>query len=352
MIKKAIAVLVTLATIFSQSVNGFWSVQGSDIISTEGVVSALNCINFGNNVGSPNLSAVSRHHNEQSYKEISELGFNSVRFLLNYRWFEDDESPYSYKEEGFEMLEQNIKWAKKYGIGLILNMHYLQGGYQSLGEGMELWINRENQERLTALWKEIARRYADEPAIIGYGLINEPIVPLIGSTEESVDHSTSTGFSNNGCLSISGAAKNFSAKIAEIPMREGCRYVLSGYVNNADGSAYLSAGFALGEGFYSHDREYVFSRLDSFLSFREQNNVPLFLGEFGADIYAYDGLGGEQWTGDVIDWCQKNRVSLAFFAYHGELFGMYAGNEQYMGTGRFEALTDVFKQKLSNKTAA
>nr|MCU0354695.1 glycoside hydrolase family 5 protein [Cytophagales bacterium] len=45
---------------------------------------------------------------------------------------------------------------------------------QSLGEGGKLWNEVENQNRLVALWKEIARRYANEPMIAGYDLVNEP----------------------------------------------------------------------------------------------------------------------------------------------------------------------------------
>ncbi|MBQ9767213.1 MAG: cellulase family glycosylhydrolase [Lachnospiraceae bacterium] len=118
-------------------------------------------------------------HNEDSFRELSELGFNSVRFYLSYRFFEEDQTPYVYKESGFDWLDQNIAWAKKYGIRLILNMHVPQGGYQSQGQGLALWQNSENQKRLIALWTEIAGRYADEEAIIGYSLINEPVVPLL-----------------------------------------------------------------------------------------------------------------------------------------------------------------------------
>ena len=62
----------------------------------------------------------------------------------------------------------SIAWAKKYNVRLILNMHVPQGGYQSQGDGLALWQNLNNQNRLIALWTEIARRYANEDAIIGY----------------------------------------------------------------------------------------------------------------------------------------------------------------------------------------
>lgn len=156
---------------------GFIKANGRILQDELGEQYILKGIAFGNNVWSnPKTPLTNQHHTEESYKELSQLGFNSVRFYLNYGLFEDDSNPYTYKEEGFEWLDQNVQWAKKYGIRLVLNMHYPQGGYQSQGNGQALWTEEENQKRLSALWTEIAKRYADEPTILGYGLINEPIV--------------------------------------------------------------------------------------------------------------------------------------------------------------------------------
>lgn len=165
---------------------GFYHAEGRDIISPDGKKTVLYGMVFGNDVWCDSLSDTGLHHNEDSFREIRDLGFNSVRFLLNYRWFEDDDKPYSYKQEGFDLIDRNIAWAKKYGIGLVLNMHYPQGGYQSQGNGTALWTDPENQKRLVSLWGEIARRYADEPTIIGYGIVNEPIVPKVGNVTVSV----------------------------------------------------------------------------------------------------------------------------------------------------------------------
>lgn len=130
---------------------------------------------MGNDVWSNPASVPAGDHDESSYRELSALGFNCVRFYLNYALFEDDADPYQYRQEGFDWLDQNIAWAKAHGIRLILNMHYPQGGYQPQGNGDALWTDRENQLRLIALWRAIAERYADEETIIGYGLVNEPL---------------------------------------------------------------------------------------------------------------------------------------------------------------------------------
>lgn len=163
----------------------FVHAHGSCVIGTDGKKLLIKGMALGNSVYAnpavPNL----RHHTQEAYKELSELGFNSVRFYINYGLFEDDRTPYKYKQSGFDWLDKNIKWAKKYNMGIILNMHCPQGGYQSSGGGMALWTDKNNQKRLTALWKEIAKRYADEPTVWGYGLINEPYVPMLDTMEET-----------------------------------------------------------------------------------------------------------------------------------------------------------------------
>ncbi len=115
------------------------------------------------------------HHSEVDYQRVKDMGMNTIRFYMNYRYFEDDANPYAYKQSGWDWLDENIAWAKKYDIYLILNMHAPQGGYQSSGEGDALWDVVENQNRLAALWKAIAERYVDEVQIAGFGPVNEPV---------------------------------------------------------------------------------------------------------------------------------------------------------------------------------
>ena len=188
LIAGAAAAVIALTGVKSGQHNPeeFYHAEGSTIVSPVGETAVLRGMGFGNDMWVSSLADIGLHHNEDSFREMSELGFNSVRFLLNYRWFEDDGNPYVYKQEGFDYIDRSIAWAKKYNIGLVLNMHYPQGGYQSQGNGTALWTDPENQRRLVKLWGEIARRYADEPAIQGYGLINEPVVPELSNVNETV----------------------------------------------------------------------------------------------------------------------------------------------------------------------
>ena len=138
LIAGAAAAVIALTGVKSgqYSPDEFYRAEGGVIVSPAGETAVLRGMGFGNDMWVSSLADIGLHHNEDSFREMSELGFNSVRFLLNYSWLEDDENPYVYKQEGFDYIDRSIAWAKKYNIGLVLNMHCPQGGYQYQGNGV------------------------------------------------------------------------------------------------------------------------------------------------------------------------------------------------------------------------
>ena len=111
------------------------------------------------------------------YANVKDLGFNTVRFALSYRMFENDQNPGVWLEEGFEWLDQQIEYARQNEVYLILDMHLSPGMNED--SDSNFWTKAENQARLLNLWKELASRYKDEPVIAAYDLFNEPDnVPL------------------------------------------------------------------------------------------------------------------------------------------------------------------------------
>ena len=196
---------------------GFYRVSGDRIVDGSGQPVVLKGISFDNcqwgNPASIEEGPVN-DHDAGSYFELAAMGMDHVRFDMNYGLFEDDSAPGVYKEEGFAWLDQNIAWAKAAGIKLILRMMHPQGGYQAsssvmvdqdtdeptsftISGGKPLWIDigsdgkpvpggtnyQKIQQRLIDLWTAIAERYADEPTIIGFDLVNEPVVPQLDTKE-------------------------------------------------------------------------------------------------------------------------------------------------------------------------
>ncbi|MBN2804747.1 MAG: cellulase family glycosylhydrolase [Deltaproteobacteria bacterium] len=150
-------------------------VSGSRVVDGNGKDVVLRGVAFGNNVWNDEEVPL-LHHNETDFENLAQMGMNAVRFYLNYKTFEDDKAPGKYKDSGWKWMDDNVAWAKKHGIYLILNMHVPQGGYQSLGEGKALWDDPSAQERLINLWSAIAKRYKNESIVAGYDFLNEPVV--------------------------------------------------------------------------------------------------------------------------------------------------------------------------------
>ena len=75
----------------------FVHADGTKLIGADGKEFLIKGMAFGNNVWSnPSVPAYS-HHDEKAYKELAAMGFNCVRFYLNYGLFESDNDPYRYK---------------------------------------------------------------------------------------------------------------------------------------------------------------------------------------------------------------------------------------------------------------
>jgi endoglucanase len=142
-------------------------VRGPDIVDASGHPVLLRGVAFGNEVWM-NTRIPRKSHAEVDYQRVAAMGMNAVRFYLNYKTFE---SP-----EGWQWLDDNIAWAKKNHVYLILNMHVPPGGFQSLGNGKALWDRPDQQQRLIDLWTEIARHTRGEPTVAGFDLLNEPVV--------------------------------------------------------------------------------------------------------------------------------------------------------------------------------
>jgi len=113
---------------------------------------------------------------------IAEWGFNSIRLPFHYQFFSPIDSPGVYIEDGFDIIDTLLVWCKKNGLYLILDMHCAPGGQNpgnisdSDGEA-KLWTIQANQDRTVDIWQRIAERYKDEEWIVGYDLLNEPVLP-------------------------------------------------------------------------------------------------------------------------------------------------------------------------------
>ncbi len=131
----------------------------------------LRGVGFGNEVWSNSPLPTTTDHSEADFRLLRENNFNTVRFYMNHSFFEDDARPSVYRKSGFDWLDQNIAWAEKNDIYLVLSMEIAPGGDPG---ATDLWDNADSRSRLVALWKEIAAHCRDKTRVAAYDLLNGP----------------------------------------------------------------------------------------------------------------------------------------------------------------------------------
>ncbi|WP_028970040.1 cellulase family glycosylhydrolase [Sphingomonas sp. URHD0057] len=124
------------------------------------------------------------HMTKADMDALGRWGFSSVRLPMHYALFLDPSAPAGtdrWNEDGFRRVDRLLEWAAANRMWVILDLHAAPGG-----QGTDLaisdrdpaqaslWGSAENQRRTVALWREIARRYTDNPWVGGYDLVNEP----------------------------------------------------------------------------------------------------------------------------------------------------------------------------------
>lgn len=126
------------------------------------------------------------HTTKDDIDAMARWGFNSVRLPMHYNLYtlpveqEPVQGQQTWLDKGFAMNEL-IAWAKANNMYVILDLHAAPGGQ---GNDLaisdrdptkpSLWQSEANQQKMIELWRKLAQRYADEPAVAAYDIINEP----------------------------------------------------------------------------------------------------------------------------------------------------------------------------------
>jgi hypothetical protein len=115
---------------------------------------------------------------------LKATGFNTVRVPLNWRLFVEPglDGVDRFEGPGWSLLDRLVQWSSAIGLRVIIDLHAAPGGQTGVnhddGPGFPLvfYVPRYRQQTI-ALWRQLAAHYHDEPAILGYDLLNEPISP-------------------------------------------------------------------------------------------------------------------------------------------------------------------------------
>ncbi|MDX6501533.1 MAG: endoglucanase [Blastocatellia bacterium] len=319
---------VLLLTLFAwTSINAqprFVTTRGKLIVSGDGKPLLLKGINLGNwllpegymfkfkQTNSPRLiqTAISELVGEdearkfwKTYREnyitqadihfIKQSGFNSVRVPFSYRLFVSDTTVPRLEGPGYELLDRVVDWCRREGIYVILDMHAAPGG--QTGDNIDdsfgypfLFESSESQELTVNLWRKLAARYRNQPTVIGYDLLNEPIAHYFDTASlnpklEPLYRRIVSGIrevDGNHIIFLGGAQWDGNFKVFGPPFDPKLAYTFHKYWMTVNQDA-----------------------IQQYLTFRDKYNVPVWMGESGENTDEWIDSFRTLLEAQDIGWC-------------------------------------------------
>ena len=229
---------------------------------------------------------VANHTRKIDIDSMAAWGFNSVRLPMHYRLLtlpvEEEPLPggNTWLASGFTLIDSLLQWCKANKIYLILDLHAAPGGQ---GNDLpisdrdpsrpSLWENEADRKKMVALWMELARRYAGEPWIGGYDIINEPNWGFEDPGDKRGTAEKSNGPLRQLMMDITGAIRTVDKDHLIIIEGNGFGNNYRGVLPPWDSNMVLS--------FHKYGNYNNEAAIRSFLDLREKYNIPLWMGESG-----------------------------------------------------------------------
>ncbi len=251
---------------------------------------------------------------ENDIKTIADFGFNCVRVPFNGRAIE--KRPYQYDGEGLKYLDNVVRFAEKYKVWLILDLHAACGAQNhdwhsdSLGRTL-LWQKKELRERTFKLWEFLADRYKDKPALAGYDLLNEAVLEdakLLNAFYKQLIK-TIRGVDQNHILFVEG--NRWAQDLGCLEDFCDDHLVLSIHVYQP---LEFTFNFIPHLQYPRETKKDLHKLLSGYAALAQRRQRPIYVGEFG--VNAREGLYGEDfWVKDAVNCFQEFGFSWTYWTY-------------------------------------
>ena len=161
---------------------GWLSTSGNQIVDSAGhsvQIAGVNWFGFENNDLAPH-GLWTRNYKEMM-DQMADLGFNTIRLPFSNDTLHSTATPninYSANPDlrglsAMQVMDKIVAYAGEIGLKIILDHHRNNSGAGASENG--LWYDSQHSEAdWINDWKMLAERYADDPAVIGADLHNEP----------------------------------------------------------------------------------------------------------------------------------------------------------------------------------
>ncbi len=292
-------------------------------------------VNMGNALEAPYEGAWGMYIKDEYFKIIKDRGFNHVRIPIKWSAHAEKEPPYAIDEFFLERVEHVVKKALENDLYVIINIHHFD----------ELYSEPEKyKDMLVVLWGQIAEKFKNYSHKLAFEIYNEPaqqLTPqiwnemypkaLIEIRKTNKDRIVIIDVPNWGHWS---AIKQL--KIVNDPNIIVSFHYYEPFGFTHQGAEWVSPQLPTGVIWNgtSEETAEIDRHFKEVYEWAKENNVPIYLGEFGAYSKAdYDSR--VRWTKAVSQTAQKYGFSIAYWEF-GAGFGIY------------DRSTDSWREELTN----
>lgn len=232
---------------------------------------------------------------------IKAQGANTIRLPFNYKLFTDEDfmGLQSEGNEGFARIDSTVTWCRDNDLYLILDMHDCPGSQtgDNIDDGFGypwLFESEKSQQLFCDIWKKIAQHYANEPVILGYELMNEPIAHYFENKEEL-----------NSCLEP--LYKRAVASIREVDKNH--IVLLGGARWNSD--FYMFTDWTFDDNIMYTCHRYggdpTAEAIGDYIGHKNKTGLPMYMGEFGHNTM--------EWQSSMVQVLKDNNIGYTFWPY-------------------------------------
>lgn len=253
---------------------------------------------------------LANHTTRADVEAMARWGFNSVRLPMHYNLFTPpvEEEPVAgqitWREQGFRMVDSLLDWCADNKVYLILDLHAAPGGQGNDNAIADrdpskpsLWQSEENKKKTIALWRKLAERYANEPWIGAYDIINEPNWGF-----QKADDKNGCGETENAPLRQ--LMMDITAAIREVDQKHMVIVEGNCWGNNYKGVFPLwDNNMAIS--FHKYWNYNDAGSIKGMLETRDQQKAPIWLGESGEN--------SNTWYTDAISLLESNNIGWAWW---------------------------------------
>lgn len=230
-------------------------------------------INLGNTHEPPTEAGWNNPKAEEYYFDLyKEAGFDAIRIPVRWDGYTSTTSPFKITDYWLNRIEQVVDWGLQRGLFIIINAHH------------EEWIksnySEQNKVRFDSIWSQIATRFKNKSEKLLFEIINEPYGLTKTQNDDLHVRVLSIIRKTNPTRLVIFQGHNWGGSDELITAAIPDDNYLIGSFHSYD--PYL---FGLeGQGTWGSAADYneLDRKFKAVADWSEANNIPVFLGEFGA----------------------------------------------------------------------